>query len=260
MIRKFLILLTLCFATSLSAETVDSVRPVTSVYGLETGGANINCDYLSPLPYTGTGIAWYGGWGKAMRQHPRNMVMAFTAGLDFTRTKNPSESASMLSVGGRFGWGPSWRKDLAANLEMTLGGALDIAGGALWLPVNGNNPVQVMAYAGIDLTAGLAWKTRFGRLPVTFADRAALPTLGVFFCPEYGEAYYEIYLGDHSGLAHAGWWGNCFGINNHLTMTLHFKNRKSLVLGYRLYVRTNHANNLTNQYVRNAFTVALQIN
>jgi len=101
---------------------------------------------------------------------------------------------------------------------------------------------------------------RFGRLPVTFADRASLPTAGVFFCPEYGEAYYEIYLGNHSNLAHFGWWGNCFGIDNHLTMTLHFRNRRSLALGYRLYVRTNHANNLTNQYVRNAFTVAIQIN
>ena len=31
-------------------ESVDSVRPVTSVYGLEIGGANISCNYLSPLP------------------------------------------------------------------------------------------------------------------------------------------------------------------------------------------------------------------
>ena len=44
-------------------------------------------------------------------------------------------------------------------------------------------------------------------------------------------------------------------------MTLHFpKYRRSLVLGYRLGFNTYHANNLTTQYVRNAFTVALQIN
>lgn len=242
------------------AESVDSVRPVTSVYGLEIGGANINCNYLSPLPYTGTGVAWYGGWGKAMKQHPRDLVMDFTAGLDFTSSGNPAKTTRMLGVGGRFGWGPNWRKTLAPGWELTLGGALDLSAHLLWLPVNGNNPVQVMAYTGIDLTAGLSWKTRLGRLPVTFADRASLPTAGVFFCPEYGEAYYEIYLGNHSNLAHFGWWGNCFGIDNHLTMTLHFRNRRSLVLGYRLDVRTNHANNLTNQYVRNAFTVAIQIN
>lgn len=242
------------------AESVDSVRPITSVYGLEVGGANVSCNYLSPLPYTGTGLSLYGGWGKAMRQHPRELVMAFTGGLGLSRATNPSKSAAMLGVGGRFGWGPSWRKTLAPDWALTIGGALDLSADLLWLPVNGNNPVQVMAYAGIGLTAGLSWRTRFGRLPVTIADRAWLPTLGAFFCPEYGEAYYEIYLGNHSNLAHFGWWGNSFGINNHMTVTLHFRNRRSLVLGYRLYVRTNHANNLTNQYVRNAFTVALQIN
>ena len=199
-------------------------RPITSVYGLEIGGANINCNYLSPLPYAGSGTGVYGAWGKRMKQHPENLVMAFTAGLNMTSTKNPSKSAQMMSVSARFGWGPSWLHEFGNGWSMTLGGA------------------------------------HFGRLPVTFADSASLPTLGAFFCPQYGQSYYEIYLGERSGLAHFGWWGNCFGINNHLTMSLHFRNRKSLVLGYRLYVRNNRANHLTNQYVTNAFTVAIQIN
>ena len=57
-------------------------RPITSVYGLEIGGANINCNYLSPLPYAGSGVGVYGAWGKRMKQHPENLVMAFTAGLN----------------------------------------------------------------------------------------------------------------------------------------------------------------------------------
>lgn len=245
------------------ARADDSIagRPITSVYGLEAGAANISCDYLSPLPYAGAGFAWYGGWGKEMKQSPEHLVMAFRGGIDFTRTSNPSRSANMVSLAARFGWGPSWRHRFPGpNLELTIGGALDIYGGVLWLPVNGNNPAQALAYAGLDLTAGLSWKTHFGRLPVTIADRAWLPTAGTFFCPEYGQTYYEIYLGERSGLAHFGWWGNAFGIDNHLTMTLHFRNRRSLVIGYRLATRTFHANHLTTQYVRNAFTVALQIN
>lgn len=245
-----------------AGEPADTARrPITQVYGLEIGGANINCSYLSPLPYTGWGMGWYGGWGKAMRQNPEHLVMAFTAGLDMTSTLNPSETARMLSVSGRFGWGPSWRKKLPYNLELTLGGALDIFGGALWLPVNGNNPVQAMAYAGIDMTTGLSWRTHFGKLPVTFADRAWLPTLGAFFCQGYGETYYEIYLGNYKNLAHFGWWGNAAGLDNHLTMTLHFpRYHRALILGYRLAFRTFHANRINTQYVRNAFSIALQIN
>lgn len=234
-------------------------RPVTSVYGVEVGGLNVTSTYLSPLPYTGWSTALYGAWGKEMRQNPEHLVMDFRAGIETGRGLNPAKSAEMLALAVRFSWGPSWRKKLPCNLQFTLGAALDIFGGVLYLPRNGNNPASAMAYAGLDLTAGLQWKTRFGHLPVTFADRAMLPTAGAFFMPGYEESYYEIYLGNHGGLAHFGWWGNAFGIDNHLTMTLHF-GRKALELGYRLAVRTNHANNLTTQYVRNSFTVAFRLN
>lgn len=234
-------------------------RPVTSVYGLEAGGLNVTSTYLSPLPYTGWGAALYGAWGKEMRQNPENLVMDFRAGIETGRSLNPARSAEMLALAARFSWGPSWRKKLPFGLQLTLGGALDIFGGVLYLPRNGNNPASAMAYTGLDLTAGLQWSTHIGRLPVTLADRAMLPTAGAFFMPGYEESYYEIYLGNHRNLAHFGWWGNAFGIDNHLTMTLHF-GRKALELGYRLAARTYHANNLTTQYVRNSFTVAFRLN
>lgn len=236
-------------------------RPITQVYGLELGGANISCTYLSPLPYTGSGFSLYGGWGKEMKQNPEKLVMAFTAGIDLTMAENPAHTARMLGMACRFGWGPSWRHRFDHGIQMTLGGALDIFGGAQWLPINGNNPVQAMAYAGIDITAGLLWNTHIGRLSVTLADRASLPTLGAFFMQEYGESYYEIYLGNHSGLAHFGWWGNAFGIDNHFTVSLNFpRYRRSILLGYRLAVRSFHANHTTTQYVRNAFTIGMEIN
>lgn len=253
--------LILFFALLAACFTAWGQRPITSVYGLEAGASNISCDYLSPMPYAGSTWGWYGGWGKEMKQNPEHLVMAFRGGISYSRATDPAVSARMLALSARFGWGPSWRKRFPHNIELALGAALDLHGGVLWLPVNGNNPAQAMAYAGLDLTAGLSWRTRFGRLPVTIADRAWLPTLGAFFAPGYGESYYEIYIGNHSGLAHFGWWGNAAGLDNHLTMTLHFpKHRRSLVLGYRLGFNTYHANNLTTQYVHNAFTVALQIN
>lgn len=247
-------------AAAASASEPEAARPITSLYGLEAGAASINCNYLSPLPYNGPAVAWYGAWGKEMRQAPGKLVMAFRAGVEYSKAKSPARNASMLALTARFGWGPSWRHRLPDGWEITAGAALDIYGGILWLPVNGNNPAQALAYAGLDITAGVSWKTRFGRLPVTFADRAWLPSAGAFFMPGFGESYYEIYLGNRRGLAHFGWWGNAFGIDNHLTMTLHFRNRRSLVIGYRLDVRSFRANNLTDQYVRNALSVALQIN
>ena len=43
------------------------------MYGLEIGGANINCNYLSPLPYAGSGVGVYGAWGKRMKQHKKTV-------------------------------------------------------------------------------------------------------------------------------------------------------------------------------------------
>lgn len=260
MIRLLSLLLLLATLLPAAAESNDTTRrPITSIYGIEAGRADMTSTYLSPLPYDGPGFALFGAWGKAMRSNPRHLVMAFTGGIELSRGLNPARSANMLAAAARFGWGPSWRYRFTPSLDMTLGGALDIYGGLLWLPRNGNNPVSAMAYAGLDITARLGYRTHFGRLPVTLADNVSLPTVGAFFSPAYGETYYEIYLGNHKGLAHAAWWGNAFGIDNHLTMTLHF-GKRSLQLGYRLAVRTFHANNITTQYVRNAFTVALRIN
>ncbi len=249
----------LSFFIPARSEDMEARRPITSVYGAEAGSMNITSTYLSPLPYTGWSTAIFGAWGKEMKQNPEHLVMDFRAGMELGNALNPAKTAEMYALAARFSWGPAWRHKFPYDLQLTAGAALDIFGGVLYLPRNGNNPASAMAYAGIDLTAGLQWKTHFGRLPVTIADRAMLPTLGAFFNPAYGESYYEIYLGNHKDLAHFGWWGNAFGIDNHLTLTLHF-GRKALEVGYRLAARTYHANNLTTQYVRNSFTVAYRLN
>lgn len=241
------------------ADAQSDARPITSIYGIETGGSNVTSTYQSPLPYTGWTLGIFGGWGKAMKQHPENMIMEFRANIEMSRNLNPAKTALMWGGSAGFSWGMAWRKCFAHNLEINLGGAADITGGGLYLPRNGNNPVGAIASLSLDITGALQWKTRLGKLPVTLADRVMLPTAGVFFMPGYGESYYEIYLGNRENLAHFGWWGNAFGINNHLTFTLHF-GKKALQIGYRLGINTYHANNLTIQYVRNAFTLAYRIN
>lgn len=263
MTKRFLLLLLtaiMCLPRAEADEsTVPAGRPITSLYGIEAGGLNSTNTYLNPLPFTGWSLGLFGGWGKEMKQNPEHLVMAFTADIGMSRGLNPAKSGQLLSATFHFGWGPAYRLKLPYNLTLTAGGALDLFAGINYLSLNSNNPVNIMAYTGIDVTTGLSETFKIGRLPVTIADRVSLPTLGAFFMPGYGETLYEIYLGNRSGLAHFGWWGNCFGINNHLSFTMHF-GKRSLSVGYRLNVRTFHANNLVTQYVRNAFTIALRIN
>lgn len=85
------------------------------------------------------------------------------------------------------------------------------------------------------------------------SDQMSVPTLGAFFAPQYGETYYEIWLGNHNGLAHCGWWGNNFGIRNLLSVKLDF-GRTAMEIGYQYERQSYWANSLntvinTHQFV-----------
>lgn len=231
-------------------------RPVTSVYRIEIGHTNTYSSYLSPLHYTGTSLGLSGEWTKAFQKYPDNLVMEFDGGVNFRRMLNPAKTASMIGFDGFFNWGMSWRKRLPHNFQITAGGLLDINGGVLYLPRNGNNPANALVYAGIDLAVSGSWHTTIGKLPILIEDKIKLPSLGAFFSPEYGETYYEIYLGNHKNLAHCGWWGNRFCIDNLLSVKLDF-GRTAMELGYRYNLRTEWANNLSTRIHTHSFVIGV---
>lgn len=231
-------------------------RPVTSVYSFEIGSAKTLATYLSPLTYSGSSFAFTGNWSKAMPFSPENALMNFHGAVNFMSMLNPAQTARMLGIQAEFQWGMDWRKRLPYNLQITVGGLVEGSGGTLYLPRNGNNPANVLAYVGILASTSISYHINIGRLPILLQDNVKLPTLGAFFCPEYGETYYEIYLGNHKGLAHCGWWGNRFGISNLLTATLDF-GRTALQIGYRYSFQSEWANHLSTRITRHAFVIGV---
>ena len=252
-----LLLSILSLILALPGRAQDSLpRPVTSIYRLEMGGANARSTYLSPLRYSGSFFGAGGEWTKAFRKNPDHLVMTFAGEMNFRNMLNPPHSARMLGLDARFNWGMAYRWRLPYNLQLMAGGMLDIDGGALYLTRNGNNPVTVLASAGIDLDVSLSYHFNIGKLPILISDRIQLPTLGAFFCPQYGETYYEIYLGNYNGLAHCGWWGNNFGIGNMLSVKLDF-GRTAMEIGYRYDYRSFFANNLVTRTALNSFVIGV---
>ncbi len=231
-------------------------RPVTSIYSIEIGGARDLSTYLSPLYYTGMDYAISGSWTKSFNRWSDRCVMRFEAAVNFQDMLNPAKTAVMYGLTARFNWGLSWRHRFARDWQVTVGPMIDLYGGALYLSRNGNNPVTALASAGIDVAASVSRKFRIGRLPVEIVDEVRIPTLSAFFSPEYGETYYEIYLGNHRGLAHCGWWGNAFGIDNLLSFRMNF-GRTGMMVGYRFDLRTFRACDLQTQVMRNAFVIGV---
>lgn len=239
------------------AYSQDSIpRPVASLIRLETGATNARSTYLSPLRYSGTLWGISGEWSKSFQKNPDHVVMTFEGGADFRTMLNPPETARMLGIDARFLWGMAYRLRLPHNLQITAGGMFDIDGGVLYLPRNGNNPVTVLASCGLDLDASLSWRFKIGRIPFILSDRVRIPTLGAFFSPQYGETYYEIYLGNHSGLAHCGWWGNNFGVGNMLSLKIDL-GRTAMEIGYRYSYRSYYANHIVTRVASNSFVIGV---
>lgn len=244
-------------ALYLKAEKKDDTsRPVTGFYSLDFGGTSVQATYLSPLKYTGPRFGASGSWSKAMPFDPERAVMQFDADVSFCNLLNPARTARMVGIYGGFSWDLSWRKRFGKGFQVTAGGGVGIEGGVYYLLRNSNNPVEAIANFSLNLTASISKTFKIGSLPILIADRVKLPSLGIFFSPEYGETYYEIYLGNHKGLVHAGWWGNNFRIDNLLSVTLDF-GRTSMILGYRLQAYNQWANNLNTKIVTNSFVIGV---
>lgn len=231
-------------------------RPVTGVYSVEVGRKNVLATYLSPLHYKGMSLAVAGAWSKAMPFNPESAIMHFNAAAGLDDMLNPAQTAQMLAISGSFNWGMSWRKLIPWQMQLTLGGTVGADGGAYWLTRNGNNPVQAMASFSLAARASLARPFKMGKLNFLVRDEVSLPSLSIFFSPEYGESYYEIYLGNHKGLVHPGWWGNNFRLDNLLSVTLDF-GRTAAMVGYRFKADTQWANNLNTKILTHSFVIGV---
>ena len=80
-------------------------NPITQVYSLDTGGVTAYSSYLSPMRYSGWGVALSGEWSKNLKQNPEKIQMTFAAKLDCSSLLNPAKSAGMLGASAYFGWG-----------------------------------------------------------------------------------------------------------------------------------------------------------
>lgn len=253
----FSLLFGLISACHVSAAEVP-VRPVTSAWTVEAGSSLRADSYLSPLRYRG----WRAGVGlerwQAMRFNPRDWVMKYDFGVTLDRTLSPARNSVMWGIGFRASWAMMWRRHIGAlsGLTLGIGPGADLDLGVLYLPRNGNNPAQAEAAVTVGATAYAIYSLRVGRLPVTFRWQPSAPLVGVFFCPDYGELYYEISLGNHAGLVHCAWPGSYRRFRSLLTADLRF-GATALRLGYRADVISSRANDITGRAVSHTVTLGI---
>lgn len=244
------------FANGDGVDSTLTVRPVLSTFTAEAGSAHIRDTYLTPLQYKGWEVALGYERMQAMRFNPERWVMSLDARLSLGRNFNRAHTALMWQAGFAPSWSMMWRARLPLGFMLAAGGRAAADLGVLYLPRNGNNPASAKASITVGAVGMAVWNGRLGRLPVTLRYQPSLPLIGAFFSPDYDELYYEIWLGNHSGLAHCAWPGNYFLWNNLVTADLHF-GATTLRLGYRCNVFSSKSGDIVSREVSHCFVLGI---
>lgn len=261
-LKKYLLLLAMATATTTAGahegDTLNVVRPATAIFSLDVGGAVERDTYLSPLDYKGLDVRLGYEHLQAAGFAPDRWVRQLDLGVDYTNTTNPAGNHTMhaLRVEGQWALMRRWRHMPWPEFQLMAGGVTSVAGGMLYNALNSNNVVSARAHWNVGLAGQAVFNFHIKRLPVTVRYQAIVPVLGVWYSPDYDESYFEMYVGNRSGLAHLGWWGNRFDMGNLLTIDLRLGGT-ILRLGYRNTIARTRVNGITTHGYRNAFVIGL---
>lgn len=248
--RHGIFAVTLFFAVSLAAtaQEAPTVRPVLSAYTAHAGSAHIAETYLSPLRYSGQAFGFGYERMQAMKFSPDKWVADLRLGIDGAHTLNPARNSTIWHLNVEGGWGMMHRWNFKDGWSVYAGGSSDIEAGLYYSERNSNNPVAAKASWTVSAMGAVAWNGHAGRLPLCLRYQVRMPLTGIFFSPEYGELYYEIYLGNHSNLVRAAWPGNFLRLDNLFTADLRF-GATVVRVGYSLDLRSTKASGIINRHI-----------
>lgn len=243
-------------------DSLEAVRPVAASYMLSVGSSHLTDTYLTPLKYDGMHFGFEYERLQAMKFRPERWTQLLDLSLSLDQTENPARNATMWALMARVEWGMMhrWAQPIASvpGLKLALGGSASIEGGCLYNARNGNNPASAKGAFTLNLTGLATYGLTLGRLPVTLSWRPTLPLAGAFFSPDYGELYYEIWLGDHAGLCHFAWPGSYFCLDNLVTADLHF-GATTLRVGYKGRVYSTEASHIVTNMATHSLVVGVSL-
>lgn len=214
----------------------------------EIGSAHIADTYLSQSRYGGMHYGLTYSRLQAMKSPLLQCIQGWEVNIGYSSARNRAGNARMLGANVEGSWRMMRRWQLSAGFQAGIGGYASAEFGALYLSRNSNNPAQAIAAASIGPEGFVQWAGQLKRLPLAVRWQVSSPLTGVFFCPDYGELYYEIQLGNRSDLVHAAWPGNRRALRSLMSVDLNFR-RSTLRLGYRFNGVSAHANGITSRNI-----------
>ncbi|MCD8042010.1 MAG: DUF3316 domain-containing protein [Tannerellaceae bacterium] len=185
------------------------------------GAAHVKDTYLSPFDYNGWGFRILNERMKIISRGNGNISRQQFINVDISSTRNPAENINDFGGFVDYSLGFHYRFNLSPNFRILAGGAGHLMGGFLYNTRNGNNPFSAKADIDLNLSAMMMYHTRIKDLPLTFRYQIEMPVTGVFFAPDYGESYYEIFnVGNVRHTIRFNSFHNKFAFKNYFTVDI----------------------------------------
>ena len=232
-------------------------RPVTQSLLVGIGGANMLDTYLSPLDYSGLSLALRTEREKVSK-YSANRLNRHIFDVLFLSTDNVSGNGIQVAGLINYSYSMLWQKELFGAL--TIGGG-PLAGfdlGFIYNMRNGNNPASAIANIYLGVAALVKYRFNIDKLTRRsfFINlHWDLPVVKTFFCPNYGQSYYEIFsLGNTDNTVHFGSFNKGFDSDLNLSVDVPMFNGY-LKLGVYNKVRNMEANSLKRRIISTDFMI-----
>lgn len=249
-------ILTLCFCVAFQLWAQDEeIPPKTMNEGtlIGFGTSHVKDTYLSPFNYSGWGMRILNERMKIISKgyFSRQQII----NVDISSTKNPAENVNDFGAFVDYSLAYHYRINASPNFKILSGLSAHLMGGFLYNTRNGNNPLS----AKIDIDLGVSlitlWSFKLGNHPLTLRYQGELPFAGVFFSPEYGASYYEMFnIGNLSDVITFNSFHNKLALKNYVTLDIPIGSA-TIRFGYLNSLYYSDTKNIESHIVSNSFMI-----
>lgn len=202
-------------------STQQSVIPVNQSTLIGIGKAYLEDSYLSPIKYEGIAISLLHDRIKASRKYGSNILIQNQFRIQTAITKNPTLSSSEYWGNLNYNLNIFYPLIDSGKLRLYGGGGTEALFGGIYNVRNTNNPGSLKTYVNLNLSSMVLYKLR----NLSLRWQLSTPFAGMFFSPEYGHSYYEIFtLGNDKGTVHFSSFHNQLALRSYFTVDIPIKN------------------------------------
>ena len=152
-------------------------------------------------------------------------------------------------------WGGYHPFKVAKGLTLLAGAQIQLEGGTLYNPANGNNPAAAKLRTALAASGMAIYHFPMRRSEWTARYQVDIPLVGAMFAPEFGQSYYEIFgLGHAKNIVAFTHPGNNPSWRHMLTLDIPIKGT-TLRIAYVADIYQSRINDINCHIYRNTFAI-----